>query len=91
MSNEDEFYVKPCLPLSNYFYKKGIERWTQPVNWDEKEYCCGTEEIPCVDCFICLIPFTFLIDLFTAGTCKDHLKKPKINSESQCKNNVIHI
>ena len=66
------------FPLTTYCYYTGINRWAEPYNFDETPAYCGPQDRCCIDCYFCLTPLAFIIDLISINS----LQCIKINKES---------
>ena len=75
--------IKICFPLTKFFYIEGMKRCVEPPDLFEENDCLGPKDKNCIDCYLCLVPFAFLLDIITFSTCKDF-----ITSESS---NVIDV
>jgi len=53
------------FPLTKYFFNKGKERWNEDYNPNEEVGYCGPPDSPCIDCYLCLTPVCFALDITT--------------------------
>jgi hypothetical protein len=60
------------FPLSQHLYYYGKKRWNEPYNVEEQVGYCGPPDRCCIDCYLCLIPVGFIMDIVTLNTfqCK---------------------
>ena len=69
------------FPLTKYYYAKAKKRWNEPIDHEEQVGYCGPPDRPCVDCFFCLTPVYFAIDIATLNTFQ--CQKYKIDAGSE--------
>lgn len=53
------------FPLTKYFYKKGLDRWNEPIDHEEQVGYCGPPDRPCIDCYLCFTPICSVLDIVT--------------------------